>query len=136
MTDKKYPGRLYIPINTRDVTFAFGIYKTYEEAHNIIIDIIFKYENENIIELMKDESLKTKKEVGEFFKEKGFDGFDFLYSVDIYDVNIDEIFDFTIYSDWDLTNLYDLLTKLGKGKMTKNIRVSDSTYEDFSGIWL
>lgn len=120
----------YIPISSGDpTTFAIGVYKTEKEAHEVIVDFIFKHENENITELMKDENLKTKKEVSDLLYKEGFDSFDLYYTVDFFDTKVDPIYDFTQWSEWDLENLWDLLVTLKEGK-TINFKQISLNYQN------
>ena len=122
----------YIPISSdsRSVsTFAIGVYKKEKEAHKAIVDFIFKHENGDITEFMKDENLKTKKEVSDLFYEKGFDSFDFNYTVDLFDPEVDTIYGFTQWSAWDLENLWDLLVTLKEGK-TINFKQISLNYQN------
>ena len=113
---------LYIALYSKTpVTFAIGIYETEEKANNAIIEFIFKYENEQIVEFMKDENIKTKKKLIELFQDEGYDTFDFLYSVE------DRWFDYSNYSDWDSVNLKDMLENIEAGTTATDLKLSSKT---------
>lgn len=119
------PNTLFLLIAQETETFAIGVYISENEARKNFIEILVKQRKYPKLQLMFEETFShhlatdshilenlwfsdhNDKNITNFFRD--------IVDFSIIEVNIGDIFDFSQYFEWDLSNLYSTLKIVKNG---------------------